>query len=643
MQITCFRDTIAKNKSEFRHMPEDEMVFQNDDYSKVYELDNDETINKFRGIKGISIDKFELSKLLGKHLRISGLISDKKETNFEKQIMKLLSPTVIIENYGVWEKVIESLVINESWDTLKELVKKILNAIENIVVEEDRSKYEDDLKNTLKQYLLANLCKGLALVWGKEVDALITNIVDIYNNNNTYGTSPENINKKRKWYCITKMVDKSVMPVFVGLLALDKIFKADKTVNLSSFQEMIGFCKGAIDEEYIYYPYLISMYDFSVMECCLFISKKNSVKSFDVEYTKQIKRYMTVNYQIKFDNKGTDSESRESKKNSSSIYEALNNMVKVGVLGKRTVNGLSTYRVTVNNGNKDKMRIAIANVRINHDSFSKIVIDKPDRSYLRYANLSEVINQAIDENADLLVMPEAYLPFEWLLTVAGTCAKNDLAVVTGIEHIKYKRKIFNYTAVILPYDDGYTKSAIIVFHLKTKYAPEERTIIEGYRYTPIEGDCYELYNWYGNNFPVYCCYELSSIHDRALFQSYADYIVAIECNKDINYYSNILESLSRDIHCYCVQVNTSDYGDSRITMPSPTEDKDILRTKGGQNSTVLVDEIDIGKLRKFQIKEYELQKRDKSFKPTPPDFDPEEVVNRMKTSGQGTKFTKQRS
>ncbi len=42
-------------------------------------------------------------------------------------------------------------------------------------------------------------------------------------------------------------------------------------------------------------------------------------------------------------------------------------------------------------------------------------------------------------------------------------------------------------------------------------------------------------------------------------------------------------------------------------MPSKTEEKDIMRTKGGKNSTILVDEIDIKKIREFQLKDYNLQ------------------------------------
>ena len=152
-------------------------------------------------------------------------------------------------------------------------------------------------------------------------------------------------------------------------------------------------------------------------------------------------------------------------------------------------------------------------------------------------------------------------------------------------------------------------------------------LIRGNILHPFEGNgssknqsSYELYNWNDFLFSVYCCYELTSIADRSIFQSFADAIIAVEWNHDVNYYSNIIESLSRDVHCYCIQVNTSDYGDSRITQPTKTEKKDILRTKGGANAAVLVGKIEIAKLREFQAKTYELQKDDSTYKPTPPNF-----------------------
>ena len=68
--IDCFKDRIAKNKSEFRFLPEDEPVFQSDDYSEIYSLINNESPQKLRGIEDVQIDKFNLSKFLGKMMRI---------------------------------------------------------------------------------------------------------------------------------------------------------------------------------------------------------------------------------------------------------------------------------------------------------------------------------------------------------------------------------------------------------------------------------------------------------------------------------------------------------------------------------------------------------------------------------------------
>jgi hypothetical protein len=93
-----------------------------------------------------------------------------------------------------------------------------------------------------------------------------------------------------------------------------------------------------------------------------------------------------------------------------------------------------------------------------------------------------------------------------------------------------------------------------------------------------------------------------------------------------------MESLSRDMHCYCIQVNSSNYGDSRVTQPTKTDEKDILRTKGGDNESILVGTIDIAALRDFQIKNFELQKEDKRFKTTPPQFD--KTVTQKKIEGE---------
>ena len=110
-------------------------------------------------------------------------------------------------------------------------------------------------------------------------------------------------------------------------------------------------------------------------------------------------------------------------------------------------------------------------------------------------------------------------------------------------------------------------------------------------------------------FTPYSCFEIASIEDRALFKSEIDVIIIVEWNKDIEYFSTIIELLSRDLHCFCIQVNSSDYGDNRIVQPTSNFQKDIIRSKGGTNDYLIVDKINVEKLRNFQILPMEEQLR----------------------------------
>jgi hypothetical protein len=75
-----------------------------------------------------------------------------------------------------------------------------------------------------------------------------------------------------------------------------------------------------------------------------------------------------------------------------------------------------------------------------------------------------------------------------------------------------------------------------------------------------------------------------------------------------------------------VQVNTSQFGDSRISAPKKTEEMNILRVTGGDNDILIKGSIDINALRQFQLKEYD--PLDKRFKPTPAGYNHENVLRR---------------
>jgi hypothetical protein len=90
--------------------------------------------------------------------------------------------------------------------------------------------------------------------------------------------------------------------------------------------------------------------------------------------------------------------------------------------------------------------------------------------------------------------------------------------------------------------------------------------------------------------------------------------------------SNIIESAVRDLHCYVVQVNTSQYGDSRVSAPQESIKIDLVKVKGGINTAILKAELNISEIRDFQSKLY--SSVDKRFKPTPAGYNEEEARKR---------------
>jgi hypothetical protein len=172
-----------------------------------------------------------------------------------------------------------------------------------------------------------------------------------------------------------------------------------------------------------------------------------------------------------------------------------------------------------------------------------------------------------------------------------------------------------------------------VRRLKKHYSPEEEfQLTNNHLKVPLSSSsksCYQLFQWRGASFAVYNCYELASLKDRGLFKGMVDFIVCSEFNRDVNYFSNIVESAARDLHCYVIQVNSAQFGDSRVVSPSKTEKMNPLRMKGGDNRTFLTMQLPISQLRTHQLKKYGLQKDSEDYKPTPPDFDRLKILKRV--------------
>lgn len=282
------------------------------------------------------------------------------------------------------------------------------------------------------------------------------------------------------------------------------------------------------------------------------------------------------------------------------------------------------------------IKVGIANLQLDEKTITDNLeyFRTQNISLKRWLDLAKILNISITEKCDMVVFPELSIPARWIVPLTLWAREHRIGLVFGMEHILSDKKAYNFTAAILPYQvSQHYRSCCVSLRLKNYYAPSEiKDIIENRYDVPDQSQhSYNLYEWKGNQFTIYNCFELADIKHRSLFVSELDYLIASSWNRDVDYYANILESMCRDVHCYVIHANTANYGESRILQPTKRELKTLAAIGGGKNSTLMVGELDIQKLAEFQVKAHNSD--DETFKPLPPGFDVEKVKKRHKIDG----------
>lgn len=292
-----------------------------------------------------------------------------------------------------------------------------------------------------------------------------------------------------------------------------------------------------------------------------------------------------------------------------------------------------------NNQILKKVRIGIASLPIKDDNL-KTLDGKQDLSMKRKDNIINILNKAKLKQVDILIFPEISIPFQWLKIINKFSRKNNIVVTGGLDHIyspnlEYNdvnkpKYAFNYLFTTLPFFTKNYRTSTVKIRLKNYYAPDEKNTIEGKKFIvpKLKNNSYDIFSWQGVHFSNFNCFELSDIEGRSKLKNYIDLLIASVHNKDLSYFQNILESTCRDLHIFVAQSNTSIYGNCEIIQPTKKDFMTIASIKGGLNDNLLIGDIDIEKLREFQLLDNNLQKG-KYFKLTPPGIDPNKVKNRI--------------
>lgn len=600
-----FEAEIRKNSSEFRFEPESENIL--DDFeNSSYKLTYSDTINKFRSVDSLSIDKLGISKHLSKLIsatKISNEIDINIKQKLFNQIKECFSGQRGLELSSLWEKVFNFYTIHNAVEEIIDFTKDQIIAIISIKKTLTSEEITDDLLADLKENLLIHLANCFAMscslnnLWFTE--KVLNKIVglDTRNQNNAImnAITFDHIEPKAKAIIKSNLLRHHL--IYYPLLNYCKHPNGINFLSKKLYDKDFDF-----DEKKINYSPRFVHYN----ELSLFYQFKNIFHPSDKSYELLIKR--TYEDYLKFN------------KLNSPLYEPY--------FPSSTEVNKECIQINVQNTPiPNKLRVGIVNSKtlLNHSISS--MKDMPILNYERFDEINHILNQSLKrQKSDLIVFPEISVPYQWLPHLTMFSKKNNVAIICGLEHITNKDKeVLNYVATILPFRYKNYNNAFVDLRLKKDYSPEETRQIEGRKgfivpYNKMNDELLRLYRWNNIYFSVFNCFELADIRKRAMFRGKVDFVVTVEYNRDTNYFSNITDSISRDIHAYIIQVNTSEYGDSRITQPSDSSTKDILKIKGGDNVSLITSCISIKDLREFQKLNYSLQEGNRNFKYTPPNF-----------------------
>ena len=552
----------------------------------ISKIQTNDSSNILKNINNISEDRYKISVFLSKLISNFNYWKYKKEyqKNIIQEILSFFKGKYTLKYNLIWDKIFTFLVLCKEEKNLHTFYFECINSINKITSVEFGEL--DDLKIDLKKQLRFMLHNALVYDLG-------------FNSKIKIRLEKEFIEKIK----FTNLFKDYFLEV-----PIVNFLNTKKQLIDFNFYDLLSQEHNIDEIKYDLSPRNIKMHELFIYN--FFNGNSKNLKNCETLYNDSYKKYYSQFYSSKYNN--TNSEETEYKK-----YHRSNDLF---------YHKLNTTKI------KKILRIGIANIKVNESNIENNVINEQNHLMPIDHNIYKILNEAKNEKIDMLIFPEISIPLNLILQMIRFSKKHNIAIIGGIEHFNRNDKVYNYLAAILPevYD------TFINFRLKKAYSPEETLLIEGNnKKVPYEESKEEIQNifiWLGAYFSLFNCFELTDIQSRGLLRGKIDVLFASVFNRDLNYFEDILDSTSRDLHCYAVQVNASQYGDSKIVQPKKQYEKDILKIKGGENASLLVGEINIDALRSFQLKNHLGQKNviKGKYKYTPPGLNTEDVKKRKK-------------
>ena len=603
-----FEHHLKESSSVFWLLPEEVEGDTLDE--NAFDLHYKDSEFSFRSLDDVRYSKFGASSHLAKKIRLAICSKHTADQDLKEQVKRILQGGGLVLGSGLWEKVLTYYMLVQDDNSFAEIASHISKGIDKVSSKEGRIE-SDNIKTALRERLVMAMAMAGALR-PKVLEAVSKRKSDKERNN------------AQRAIELVPLIRMSMLlrHYYLKLPILALSGYARKTleplVDERLMEQLIGRDVQVEDELKTEHgravvPRWISLWECSLLE---FIHDVGvDAVTIDTQEAGSARYYSRL----------------------ASLYQQvngalINDLIKVPEL-QPIVSDDRVEEVAVSITSKDKkdlLRIGLTNMRVDQKQVGAEIRDGVRLTRAMIDQHFRILNEAERDKADVLLLPECAVPLDLVSIYADRSRRQQRAMIMGLKHITVGKACYNFSMTVLPLELHGMRDAILFPRLKNHYGLGEAEVIAKARKVIPRSKPYRyhLFNWRGIHFSVYNCYELADVTHRGLFRSRVEVLFAIELNQDTNYFSNIAETVSRDVHCYFVQANTSDFGDTRIVQPSKTERMDIVRVKGGENDVVLIGELNIAALRDFQRIEVTRQTNGGPFKRTPPDFNHDQADDR---------------
>ena len=598
--IDIYNDTIRIVPSQMDPLPENNLSITNFD-EIAYSVENFTKEKKIRDIGFVDIDAFKVSRFFSALPRKYSQINKSKIYSEIKshilQIEKFFTGSQGVEFYSNWLNYMYFLVVTEEAKELHSFIRKAklqINALKALSLDKKVYKKTATINRKAKEYLILHLetCVNIALCLNIPL-----------------------ANRGFKRYLNQAKMCEAANIFEHNLVALP-------LANYLDYEELnVSLCKMTLNDlgvypskieesfKFIWSPRFIHYDELLLLLFYSYHNKNRNHKPYKYVDDSLVSKFANINFlkNVPFIIESTPDDSKGIKENEEYLIRTIKTPPYDEVMPKEVKVAIGSLNIEFQKCiNACKSRWA--NITL---AEKELFFDILRESYECLIGKKEgkISPTKAKKETMFLVLPELSYPIYWINDLIRFAKYSGIGIVTGLQYLgDTSGRQYNYIATILPFETGKMKysNAFLYIREKNDYSPIEFEELakNGYYCQNKEIAEYQVFKWKGIRLSSMVCYELTDIMARALLKGRCDFIAASVFNPDTTYFSNIIDSTSRDLHAFIVQANTSFYGDSRVTGPYDRDSKDVFKIKGGDNDHVVIGTINFEKFKDFQISYY---------------------------------------